>query len=120
VPSKEKMLHPGFQASLRCGRITCGYFGLVHPSLKERLEMKQDLLYAELDLEQVARVMSRAEYSPPADFPAIRRDITLKLGLREAAGDVIRYVLEQKADNMRDIEIVDLFRKAEEEFRRAT
>lgn len=120
APSNLPFLHPGIQAGLKVGRIACGHFGLIHPTLKQSLDLKQDLVFAELDFSQLARVEREREYSPPIELPSIKRDVTLKLDLRNHAGDVIRYAREMEVPNLVGIEVVDHFRKPEEQFRRVT
>ncbi len=116
--SKEKFLHPGMQGSLKAGRAICGFFGVVHPAIKQALNMRYDVLYAELDMSRLCKLTSTKAFSLPSEFPMVRRDLTLKVELRELASRVIRYVDDMKVANLQDVVVVDDFLKGEEQFRR--
>lgn len=113
-------LHPGFQASIRIGKTVAGHFGMAHPLLKERLDLRNDLFYCELDAETLSENLRVNQYTEPSDLPAVRRDITLKIPLQSQAGKVNRIIEGLKLDNLREAAVVDNFRKNEEPFRRVT
>lgn len=114
------LLHPGIQASIKIGRSKVGLFGLIHPALKERLDLKQDLLYAELNADILAKSISDRVLKEVSDLPVIRRDITLKIAPEAAAGNIMRYISDLKPANLQTLSIVDQFKKEEENFRRVT
>ncbi len=120
VPSREPLLHPGYQAALKVGRTECGFFGVVHPGIKDALECKYPLLYAELDVASLLVVAKDRDFARPVDLPAIRRDITLKLGDKELAGKISRVIADLKPVNLQQVRIVDNFKKPEEAFRRVS
>jgi phenylalanyl-tRNA synthetase beta chain len=118
--SEHPLLHPGYQASIRCGRVELGVFGVVHPIIRDRLELSGDVVYAELEATKLRKIESPSQLELPSDFPTVRRDMTLKVGLKELAGRIVRIVNEGKVENLADVQIVDNFRKPEEDFRRVT
>lgn len=118
--SKHPFLHPGYQGSIRCGRHDLGVFGVVHPVLRDRLELSGDVIYAELEATKLLRIDSAKALELPSDFPSVRRDLTLKVGIRDRAGKIEQLVLALEPENLVDIQIVDNFRKPEEDFRRVT
>lgn len=120
VAGENPFLHPGCQAGLKIGRDTIGSFGLLHPMLKERLDLRHDLVFAELDAAKLIKVMGARERRAVSDFPAIRRDATLRVPLTTMAGKVTRAIVDTKPANLADVAIVDNFRKDGEEFRRVT
>lgn len=117
--SAQPMLHPGCQAAVKFGRNIVGFFGLLHPELAERIELRAPFVYAELDMGLLQRVRQRP-LVVASEFPAVRRDLTLKIPLRSMAGRVLRHIDELKRENLLNVAIVDEFRKADEEFRRVT
>ncbi|MBX7139195.1 MAG: phenylalanine--tRNA ligase subunit beta [Oligoflexia bacterium] len=118
--SNHALLHPGVQGSLKAGRAILGYFGLLHPELKSALDLSQNLLYAEIEVEEMLRLIKPPEYADLYDLPAIRRDITLKLPLRTLAAKVMRQILEMNHSILEEVSVVDHFKKADEDFRRTT
>ncbi len=118
--SDEPLLHPGVQGSLKSGRSICGHFGLIHPELAALLGLKQPVLYAELEASVLGRVSGERSFELPSDFPSVKRDITLKIPLRDRVGRVERLISEAKLQNLFEVSVADDFRKEGEEFRRAT
>jgi len=120
VKSEQPLLHPGCQGGVRVGRSECGFFGLIHPGIAEQLGLTEDCLYAEFEATKLLKALRAAEVVQPSDFPAVRRDITLKVGERELAGRVVKLVEDAQPANLAGVRIVDAFRKPEESFRRIT
>jgi phenylalanyl-tRNA synthetase beta chain len=125
-PSKDPLFHPGCQGELRIGRISCGHFGLCHPSLQHELDVKHELLYGEFRLDALVDALQPAQYVRQSEFPAIRRDITVRLGMRDLAQSVKRYIerapiFEEATEGiLSDVTVCDDFNKNDEDFRRVT
>lgn len=120
VPSTHKLLHPGFQAGIKVGRSLGGMIGLLHPQLKERLGLREDVIYLELEAEVLLKGMKSGSYQQPIDFPLVRRDLTLKVEPKAFAASVLRYISEAEPTNLLSAKIVDDFKKESEAFRRVT
>jgi phenylalanyl-tRNA synthetase beta subunit len=118
--SESKFLHPGMQASIKMGRSVVGYFGVVHPTIREVCDLKEEAFFAEFDLRLVYRLMSKVEAPAVSDLPPISRDLTLKIDLKEQAGRVLRILHELNLESVTEASIIDDFRKQEESFRRVT
>lgn len=118
--SDSPYLHPGVQGSIKFGRSVCGEFGMLHPELARALDLRGEMLYAQIEVNRVMSLGDRDERDPLYDFPAIRRDLTLKVGTKDLAGRIERYILESKAANLTDCVIIDDFRREGEDFRRVT
>ena len=126
VPSSYPLLHPGCQGELRVGRKVCGFFGQLHPAIQAELDVKQELLYAELSCAALATLNDNASYQKQTEFPAIRRDLTLRVNLKQFASDVEKGIRSfegfngELADILTDIQTLDDFKKGEEDFRRVS
>jgi phenylalanyl-tRNA synthetase beta subunit len=118
--SESRYLHPGMQASIKVGRSVVGYFGVVHPIIRESLDLKEPVMYAEFDVAFLHKLLTRPQAPAVSDFPAVWRDITLKVGTKDQAGRVVRFIKEMNLDGLVKTSIVDDFTKTGEEFRRVT
>lgn len=118
IESEEKLLHPGYQGTFKIGRMVCGFFGQIHPLLQTALELRHPVIYAELDVESLLKVCGEQGVEAVSEYPAIRRDITLKVGVREFADRIIRDIRDAKPACLSEVVCVDDFRKPEEDFRR--
>lgn len=120
VPAEDPLLHPGCQASLKVGRERCGVFGLIHPQLREVIDVRAPVLYAELSLDSLLKIREPRVITIPSDLPAIRRDLTLRVPPRVFASKVSRLIEDEKLEDLRAVSIVDDFKRDEESFRRVT
>lgn len=120
APSTHPFLHPGMQGALKVGRTTVGVFGVIHPFLQEKIDLQQRVVYAEFEVEKLCKLMSSRQYRRVGDLPFTWRDITLKVGARELAGDTIRFIEEVKPLHLTKVDIVDDFKKSDENFRRVS
>jgi phenylalanyl-tRNA synthetase beta chain len=125
-PSSYPLLHPGCQGELRVGRKVCGFFGQLHPALQAKLDLKQELLYAELSCAALATLNDDAIYQKQSEYPAIRRDLTVRLSAKQFASEVeksIRLFEGFRGDEshiLTDIETLNDFKKEGEDFRRVS
>lgn len=113
-------LHPGIQGSVKCGRHVVGVFGAVHPLIREACEIKEDVFFCELDVRLLVKLMIGVPAPSVSDFPAVWRDMTIKVNVKEQAGRILRFIHEAALESLSDAVIVDDFKKPEEEYRRVT
>ena len=118
--SKHPLLHPGFQGSVIAGREAAGFFGLVHPVIKEKRDLRADILYAEFEGETLFKSSPERTFSLPVDFPSIKRDLTLAIKPGSLAGKAVGFIRALKPENLTDVYIADDFRKEGEAIRRVT
>ena len=114
------LLHPGYRIGLKVGRTPCGSFGLIDPRIERAFDLQTQLLYAELDLQALADGAKHGQYAEVSDLPAVRRDLTLRLGLRESAAKMLGRVEVLSSDLVETVQVIDDFRKPNEDFRRLT
>ncbi len=118
--SDSPFLHPGIQASVKCGRNVVGMFGVIHPTIRQAYELKDEAIYCELDVQLLVKFMTGVSAPVVSDLPPICRDMTLKVDLREQSGRVVRFIQEAALESLIGTSIIDDFKKAEEDFRRVT
>jgi phenylalanyl-tRNA synthetase beta chain len=108
------------QASIKVGRSVIGFFGVVHPLIREACELKDDAFYCEFDVQALYKVIRRTETPGVSDFPPICRDMTIKVGAKEQAGRVVKLIQDANLDSLSATAILDDFKKPDEDFRRVT
>ena len=98
-------------ASLQLGRLHLGELGQLTPALAKKYDLRDPVLMAELDLDQlVARRNPVRQFRPLPAFPAIRRDVAMivpEATTHEAVQSVLR---QTKPANLESVELFDVFR----------
>lgn len=121
APSTVRILHPQVQASIVIQGKVCGFFGVLHPTLRERLALEEPMLYAELDVITLLNSCQKRQVAGRfSEYPAVTRDLTLKLPHGVPAGSVADKICSLQGDPLQRVQIVDSFQKKEESFRRVS
>jgi phenylalanyl-tRNA synthetase beta chain len=76
--SEHAFLHPGRQAAILLDGVVVGYLGQVHPSVVQKMKIKQDVYVAELLVGHINGAGIPA-WQAVSKFPKVRRDLSIKL-----------------------------------------
>jgi len=109
-PSSHPTFHPGRQANLHCGELLIGSLGEIHPSLLDSSDLKQRILYAEINLHLLmSQPRTHVRMKPLPQFPSSERDLTLSLppdALIESIYEAIRSIPSLLLEK---VELIDLY-----------
>ncbi len=109
-PSKHLSFHPSRQANLQAGNLLVGSFGEVHPKLLAKLDIKQRLLYAEINLHHLLTLRKEhlQMHSIPK-FPASERDWTISIPLNLPMQTLFLAIQSARPPLLEKAELVDLY-----------
>ncbi|HEY8695186.1 MAG TPA: phenylalanine--tRNA ligase subunit beta [Chloroflexota bacterium] len=111
APAEHPSLHPGRAAEVRVGDELVGYFGELHPLVRERLDLPADaVLVAELDVEVLSRQRQvERRYQPIRRFPSVARQLTVALDPGLTA-ELVREVIQRSGGELLvDLMLADVF-----------
>lgn len=98
-------------ATIHLGRILLGEIGQVLPTLAQQYDLRQAVLLAELDLDELLRRRNTARlFKPLPLFPSIRRDIAMIVPEATTHEAVLAAVKQAKPPFLESIELFDVFR----------
>lgn len=118
--SHNPYLHPGCQAGITIEGTTVGVFGSIHPKLLKDGECREEIAYAELEIEQILPHSKEVGFAKVSDQPPIQRDMTLLLPERFMATSVVNTLLKSKIQFLERVEILGEFVREGETVRRTT
>ncbi len=78
-PKRLDYMHPYLCGEIVVGEKPLGYFGKLHPSVAEELELKNTPFVAEIDLSTLKELAKKPTYGGLSKFPPAKRDIALLL-----------------------------------------
>jgi phenylalanyl-tRNA synthetase beta chain len=73
-PANVEYLHPYLRAEIEIEGKTLGYFGKLHPTIAEKLELKETPFDGEIDLNLMKELSQKPVYRPISKFPPAKRD----------------------------------------------
>lgn len=106
-----EFLHPGISAIIKLSGKQIGVAGEIHPNLLSRLDIKQKIYLAELNLDPIFECYLNSSYiyREYSLYPAIDRDIALVLDQKIAAADIIAEIRNMQIEIIEEISIFDLY-----------
>ena len=105
-----KHLRPGQSAMIRLGNTTVGSLGRLSESIVGEYKFRQSVFVAEIDLTALLESKELPVlYSPLARFPSVVRDVSLLVGRKLTATELIRAVSEQQPRHFVKTEFVGTY-----------
>ncbi len=101
---------PGRQARIKQGEKTLGVLGEIHPDTLAKMDIKQRVFYAELNLHELLHVQQRAvQVAPLPQFPGSERDWTLTVTKDTSLAHILQKIEEEKPFTLTQVFMLDLF-----------
>lgn len=98
-------------ATIQLGRIPLGELGQLPPALARKYDLRDAVLLAEINLDQVlARRNPSRSFRPLPQYPAIRRDVAMIVPEATTHDAVLQVVRQTKPANLESVELFDVFR----------
>ena len=110
-PCKKGYMHPYLCAKLQAEGKTIGYFGKLHPSLAEKLSLKEVPYVGEIYINLLRELSQQPHYRAISKFPPVRRDFAFSF--TEEVGktqQLLKLVKEVFGDLLEEAFIFDVYR----------
>jgi phenylalanyl-tRNA synthetase beta chain len=93
------------------GKLPLGELGQLLPRLAKRYDLRDAVLLAELDLDELlVRRNAAKSFKPLPQFPTIRRDVAMLVPEATTHDAVLAVVRQTKPANLESVELFDVFR----------
>ena len=93
------------------GKLPLGEFGQLQPVLAKKYDLRDAVLLAELNLDQLlARRNPAKNFKPLPQFPSSRRDVAMLVPESVTHDAVLQTVKQTKPANLESVELFDVFR----------
>jgi phenylalanyl-tRNA synthetase beta chain len=103
-------VHPVNSAGISLKDVPIGYFSVLNPRIKDRLDKKLNVVYAEIDLMDMEKVAAKdVVYKEVSKYPGISVDLSLLTDKHLRYDDLTAYIGEFKCDYLKDFYPVDIF-----------
>jgi phenylalanyl-tRNA synthetase beta chain len=109
-PSHLHTLHPWRQAKIKCGNVTIGVIGEIHPELLLKLDLHQRVYFAEMNLNDILPLKKKTrQFSELAAFPSSERDWTLTLKESAPMAQVLQAIERIKSPYLEHFYLLDIY-----------
>jgi len=98
-------------AAIALGKLALGEIGQLAPALARQHDLRDPVLLAELDFDQLlARRVPAKSFKPLPQFPAIRRDVAMLVPEATTHEAVVNVVKQARPANLEKVDVFDIFR----------
>ncbi len=108
--AKYNYVHPINSASIKVKDEEIGYFSVLNPRVKNKIDKKLNVAFAELDLETLEKVAAEGlRYTEVSKYPGVTIDLSLLIDKELRYEHIVSYVKEYKCDYLQNLHLVDIF-----------
>ncbi len=108
--SNHLSFHPGRQANIQCNGLTIGSFGEIHPDILMKSDIKQRVLFGELDIEHLIRLhRPQALFTAIPNLPSSERDWTISIPSQARMESFFHCIALHRPQILEKFELIDLY-----------
>ncbi|HEX7534525.1 MAG TPA: phenylalanine--tRNA ligase subunit beta, partial [Syntrophales bacterium] len=106
----EAFLHPGKSCGIYANGRFIGFLGEVHPDILLRMDLRNRVYVAEIDLDIISNMFSdEVLYKDMPRFPSVVRDVAFVIGQEMEADKMLKLVVEMDKELLEKVSIFDVY-----------
>jgi phenylalanyl-tRNA synthetase beta chain len=103
-------VHPVNSAAILLKGVDIGYFSVINPKIKNRIDKKLNVAFAEIDIEDMEKVAAESlRYSEVSKYPGVTIDLSLIADKALRYENIASYVKEYQCEYLKSFYLVDIF-----------
>jgi phenylalanyl-tRNA synthetase beta chain len=108
--AKYNYVHPVNSASIHLKEEEIGYFSVLNPKIKNKIDKKLNVAFAEIDIETLEKVVAESlRYAEVSKYPGVTIDLSLLTDKALRFENIAAYVKEYKCEYLQNFYFVDIF-----------
>lgn len=108
--AKYNYVHPVNSASIQLSGEEIGYFSVINPKIKNKLDKKLNVAFAEIDLERMEKAAKEPlRYAEISKYPGVTIDLSLLADKALRYENIVSYVKEYECEYLQSFHLVDIF-----------
>ncbi len=108
--AKYNYVHPVNSASILVKGEEIGFFSVINPKIKNKIDKKLNVAFAEIDVETLESIAAEGlRYSEVSKYPGVTIDLSLLADKALRFENIISYVKEYNCEYLQGYRLVDIF-----------
>lgn len=108
--AKYNYVHPVNSASILVKGEEIGFFSVINPKIKNKIDKKLNVAFAEIDIENLEKVAAEGlRYSEVSKYPGVTIDLSLLTDKALRYENIVAYAQEYKSEYIQSYRLVDIF-----------
>jgi phenylalanyl-tRNA synthetase beta chain len=109
-PAKYNYVHPVNSAGIYLKEQEIGYFSILNPRIKNKIDKKLNIAFAEIDLEELEKVGEDSlRYAEVSKYPGVTIDLSLLTDKALRYENIVNSIKEYSCEYIQGIRLVDIF-----------
>jgi phenylalanyl-tRNA synthetase beta chain len=110
-PGAHPIFHPGRSARLLHGPNILGWFGEIHPALRDKLDLSEPVAMAELDLPALLEAApGTLKNKTSSAFPPVKRDLSIVVAEDAPFAKILKIIQSAGSAMLESVSLIDLYR----------
>jgi phenylalanyl-tRNA synthetase beta chain len=111
--AKYNYVHPINSASVLVGNQEIGFFSILDLRVKNKIDKKLNVAFAEIDLENLGKVAAEnLRYTEISKYPGVTIDLSILADKGIRYENIVSFIKEYKCEYLQGIRLVDIFEDA--------
>lgn len=108
--AKYNYVHPVNSASIKLKDVEIGFFSVINPKIKNKIDKKLSVAFAEIDIEDMEKVAAEPiRYTEVSKYPGVTIDLSLLTDKALRYENIASYISEYKCGYLQSFYPVDVF-----------
>jgi phenylalanyl-tRNA synthetase beta chain len=108
--AKYNYVHPVNSAGIMLKNVEIGFFSVINPKIKNRIDKKLNVAFAEIDIEDMEKVAAEPiRYTEVSKYPGVTIDLSLLTDKALRYENIAAYINEYKCEYLQSFYPVDVF-----------
>ncbi len=108
--AKYNYIHPVNSAAVLLQGEEIGYFSVLNPRVKNKIDKKLNAAFAEIDIESLEKVGAEPlRYTEVSKYPGVTIDLSLLTGKSLRYENIVSYITEYPCDYLQGLRLIDVF-----------
>jgi phenylalanyl-tRNA synthetase beta chain len=108
--SKYNYVHPVNSAAIIVNGQEVGYFSILNPRVKNKIDKKLNVAFAEIDIEDLEKMAAESlRYTEVSKYPGVNIDLSLLTDKALRYETLADYISEYKSEYLQNYRLVDIF-----------
>lgn len=102
--------HPVNSAKIYIDKTEVGYFSVLNPRVRNKIDKKMNVVFAEIDLSTFEEIEpSNVDFEEVSKYPGIGIDLNIIVDRSLIYGDLLNIINKFEYDNLQNISLVDIY-----------
>ncbi len=108
--AKYNYVHPINSASINLSGKEIGFFSVLNPKIKNKIDKKLNVAFAEIDIETLETVAAESlRFAEVSKYPGVTIDLSLLTSKELRYESIVEYVKEYQCEYLQNYRLVDIF-----------